>query len=75
MTDPHQTYREDLALVEECIPGCREKLSRAEADLVAAKRKGDKERLRAFEVAVEGAKLQLEENLRRRDELKAKLKP
>jgi hypothetical protein len=74
MADQIQKWKEDLALVEACIPGCRDKVWRANAELASAKKHGNKELIAFCKQEVEDAKLRLEENVSKRDELTENLK-
>jgi hypothetical protein len=74
MSDEIQRLKSDLAEVELCIPGCRDKVRLANAEYFRA-RKAKKEGLMATcAQRVKAAMLTLDENLKRRNELRARFK-
>ena len=74
MADQIQKWQDELVAVEACIPGCRDKVRRANAELFRAKKRRDKELIPLCEQQVKEANLRLDENLSRRDQLTANLK-
>jgi hypothetical protein len=74
MPDEIQNLKNNLADVDACIPGCRDKVRRAYAEYFRAKKNSDKELIAFCEQRVTEAKVTLEENLKKRDQLIARLK-
>jgi hypothetical protein len=69
MTNEIQKLRNDLAAVDMCISGCRDKVRNANAEYFLAKKNGERELIACCEQRVKEAMQALEENLKKREQL------